>query len=86
MRIVIASILVCFLFFSCEKKDKGKVKLLTENQKRIGDWYNQVDYLSKETPDSIALFASKMERASANEPNEYKAMSAFVRGILTHSK
>ncbi|HLP64398.1 tetratricopeptide repeat-containing sensor histidine kinase [Flavobacterium sp.] len=81
MRIVITSILICFLFFSCEKKEGKEVKLLSENQKRIGRWYNQVDYLSKETPDSIASFASKMEIASANEPNEYKAMSAFVRGI-----
>ncbi|HLA55721.1 MAG TPA: sensor histidine kinase [Flavobacterium sp.] len=67
------------LLFSC-KKDSISRQRKSVGKQQIEKWYNTAK--SVELPlDSIAAYAAKMENAAIKQPNEYKAMAAYIRGV-----
>lgn len=78
-NLLVVSILI--IAFSCKKEPEIKKPTKTQNQKNIEKWFKASVSLSKGTPDSIAFYASKLEKATKTEPNVYKAMAALIKGI-----
>jgi signal transduction histidine kinase len=80
MKKIITLCCVLLLIFSCKKEIENPKHSKSENRIQIEKWFNRANS-STNTPDSIVFYASKMEQAVIHEPNEYKAMAAFVKGI-----
>ena len=81
MKIKLLSFCIFLTFLSCKKEVITQSQVPTQNQKKIGKWYNDMTSLSKVSTDSIGIFAAKIKQAATDEPNEYKAMSLIVMGI-----
>ncbi len=81
MKAKLLLLALLLLLFSCKKEVISQKQTPSKNQKKIENWYNDITVASKVAPDSIGIFASKMEQATIHEPNEYKAMATIVMGI-----
>ena len=81
MKIFLAIFSFLLLFFSCQKEKQIQKKIDSTDQLKITTWYNNINSISKSFPDSIAIYADKMEQLAINQPNEYQSMAAFMKGV-----
>lgn len=72
---------VLMVVISCEKEMVTKGNVLSANRKQIERDYRRVFYLSKVDTDSLKYYADKLEKETAHEPNEYKAMAKIAKGV-----
>ncbi len=81
MKKIITLFFVLLLLFSCKKETLPTKNIKSTNQRQIEKWFNAATSPSKSSVESIASYVVKIEHPTLNEPNEYKAMSAYVKGI-----
>ncbi|MFY0483392.1 tetratricopeptide repeat protein [Flavobacterium sp. PLA-1-15] len=78
-------ILIFFVFLiiiiSCKKEVATKSDPLSPDRKQTERDYRRVFYLSTVFPDSLQFYAEKLEKETARQPNEYKAMAVIVKSI-----
>lgn len=81
MNKIIAIFAFLVIAISCKREVVPKNDPLSANRKQIERDYRRVFYMSKVFPDSLLLYAEKLERQTTHQPNEYKAMAVIARSI-----
>ncbi len=81
MKTVLTILGLLLLLVSCQKEKQIPKQIQHPDQLKIAAWYNNLNTISKNTPDSIAFYANKMEQMARNQSKEYQAMAAFMKGV-----
>lgn len=81
MKKIIVVFAILLLAISCKKEAVNKSITQTVTQRQIERDYRRVFYLSKVNTDSLQFYADKLEKETANQPNEYKVMAIIAKGV-----